>query len=152
MDKMRILLIDDSRADCANLSRTLARFEIDHAVSIESGLELLKAERYDLLLIDVRMPSTDKAYAVLPKQIFNELPVIVITGGENDTELINDIIDYGAVGFLNKKISNDAELLESFINAGLNRFERRKRFQADIDDLELTKKSFNNYEKNRGVG
>ena len=55
---MRILIVEDERALCDTLSRSLKRkgYEIDACYDGDSALEWMLAEKYDLILLDLMLP------------------------------------------------------------------------------------------------
>ncbi|MEY2520464.1 MAG: two-component system, OmpR family, copper resistance phosphate regulon response regulator CusR [Verrucomicrobiota bacterium] len=58
---MRILLIEDKKKTAAFLAKGLREdgFEVEIAYDGESGLELARAGRYDLFIVDVMLPKKD---------------------------------------------------------------------------------------------
>ena len=58
---MRILIVEDERALCDTLSRSLKRkgYEIDACYDGDSALEWMLAEKYDLILLDLNLPGRD---------------------------------------------------------------------------------------------
>src|SRR5437667_9659856 len=58
---MRILLIEDERKTAAFLTKGLREggFKVDVARDGETGLELARASKFDLLIVDVMLPKKD---------------------------------------------------------------------------------------------
>jgi DNA-binding response OmpR family regulator len=90
MTKKRILFIDDRpehlRQPLVRLQ--LAGYEVDEAGSGAAGLERLRAEPYDLLILDAELPQED-GWGVL-KEVradpdLAELKVIVFMAGQGET-------------------------------------------------------------------
>jgi DNA-binding response OmpR family regulator len=90
MTKKRILFIDDRpehlRQPVVRLQ--LAGYEVDEAGSGVAGLERLRAEPYDLLILDAELPQED-GWGVL-KEVradpdLSDLKVIVFMAGQGET-------------------------------------------------------------------
>ena len=58
---MRILIVEDERALCDMLAKSLKRkgYETDVCYDGESALEWMLAEKYDLILLDLNLPGRD---------------------------------------------------------------------------------------------
>ena len=58
---MHLLVIEDERALCETIVRSLRRlaYSVDYCYDGEKALELLSVERYDLVLLDLNLPGKD---------------------------------------------------------------------------------------------
>ena len=58
---MHLLVIEDERALCETIVRSLRRqaYSVDCCYDGEKALELLGVERYDLVLLDLNLPGKD---------------------------------------------------------------------------------------------
>ena len=58
---MHLLIVEDERALCDTIVRSLRRsaYSVDCCYDGEQALELLGAERYDLVLLDLNLPKKD---------------------------------------------------------------------------------------------
>ena len=58
---MHLLVIEDERALCETIVRSLRRlaYSVDYCYDGEKALALLGAERYDLVLLDLNLPKKD---------------------------------------------------------------------------------------------
>jgi two-component system, NtrC family, nitrogen regulation response regulator NtrX len=111
--KARILIIDDDANTLASLARAfrLAGHEASVCDNAGRGLELAKAEPYDLILSDVVMPGRD-GIALL--EDLNNLAVmspVVMMSGQASIEMAVRATRLGAVDFLEKPISTEKLLL-----------------------------------------
>jgi two-component system copper resistance phosphate regulon response regulator CusR len=108
----RILLVDDEQAIRSSLGRALAAegHTIDFAASGSDGLRLALTESYDLIILDLVMPSTD-GRAVL-RQLLHDRPtqVIMVLSCLADVRTKVDCLELGARDYLTKPFSLD-ELL-----------------------------------------
>ena len=58
---MHLLVIEDERALCETIVRSLRRlaYSVDYCYDGDKALELLGVERYDLVLLDLNLPGKD---------------------------------------------------------------------------------------------
>ncbi len=107
-----ILLADDSEFFRIKVSQILkgAGHRVEFAGNGEEVIERLEegAERFDLLILDLQMPEVD-GFGVLRwmKQhgLTQRLPVLVITGAYESSEVIEEVRDLGAAGYITKGVS-----------------------------------------------
>jgi DNA-binding response OmpR family regulator len=130
-DPASILVVDDDRLNRMVLSRDLER-EGHRVVTVEDGgrgLEALRAEPFDVVLLDVLMPELD-GYETLAEierdDRLRHVPVIMVSALE-DIESVVRCIEMGAADYLPKPY--DPVLLRARINGCLT----KKR----LHDLEL---------------
>jgi two-component system, OmpR family, response regulator len=109
---MRILLIEDDElvADAVVRGLSLSGFTVDHAGSAESGRAALRAEHFDLAVLDVGLPGVDglTLLAELRSQ-GKAMPVLVLTARDRLSDKIR-AFDLGADDFLMKPFEQ-AELV-----------------------------------------
>ncbi len=110
----RVLCIDDSRLNRAVIIKTLSEInlEVDEAEDGLQGLDLLRKNKYDLILLDIIMPNLD-GFGFLSsfKNITGDLfiPVILMTGSDDLNSKIKGL-SIGADDYLIKPL-NEKELL-----------------------------------------
>jgi len=78
-----ILVIDDEPVVCNSLRRILGRrgHRVDQALVPDEGLEKIGANKYDLVLLDLRMPGKDGLEVLSTiKQRWPATKVIIVTG------------------------------------------------------------------------
>ncbi len=101
---MKILIIDDEKAICNTLKEILnyEKYEVDIANDGEEGVRKAKAEMFDLVLCDIKMPKMDglEVLAML-QQINPEMPVVMISG-HGTIETAVDAIRKGAYDYISK--------------------------------------------------
>jgi len=89
----RVLLVDDDPLVCDSIRRLL---EFDHHKVIvvpnaTDALELVKKETFDLVIVDYLMPiMKGDQLAVVLKQRFPNLPILMITADAEKVELSSD--------------------------------------------------------------
>ena len=103
---MHILVVDDE----PNMLRTLADifrdegFDVTTASSGEQAVEMSAAKRYDVVLMDVRMPGIDGVEAFRKiREIRPSVPVVMMSAYSVD-HLMNDALREGVVAFLQKPL------------------------------------------------
>lgn len=100
----KILVIDDERAIRNTLKDILSfeGFEIEEADDGAAGLELIKANDYDCILCDVKMPKMDGIEVLdKTKELKPDVPFVVISGHGN-IETAVDAVKKGAFDFISK--------------------------------------------------
>ncbi len=102
----KLLAIDDEQAIRESLKEILEyeKYEVDLAAEGEEGLELFRNNKYEAVLLDIKMPSMD-GIEVLEKlnNISPDVPVIMISGhGSIDTAV--ESIKKGAYDFIQKPL------------------------------------------------
>jgi DNA-binding NarL/FixJ family response regulator len=107
-DRIRILIIDDHAVVRKGLAMVL-RLEKDLEVVGEAGdgrtgLELARADRPDLVLLDLIMPGMDgQEVALTLREFLPEIKIIILTGTEVD-ERVFDLLAAGVEGYVLKNI------------------------------------------------
>lgn len=106
----KILTIDDSSAIRMAVVRAFAPFdcELTEAANGEEGLELLKRDRPDLILLDLKMPVMDGAEMLVKLKSDPELrtiPVLMLTA-ESGRENVLRIAKLGVRDYLMKPFAD----------------------------------------------
>ncbi len=106
---MNILLVDDDQdiADHIVLGLNGFGYNVDHVLSGEKVLELIKKNTYDLVLLDWNMPGMtglDVLVEIRESYLPSELPVIMVTS-MNETEKIVYALDQGCNDYITKPIT-----------------------------------------------
>jgi len=113
-DQMKILVVDDSLDNTKLLTQILEdHYQVDAVNSGEECLDLVKKERYDLILLDVMMPNMN-GYEVLKQLVMNQetalIPVIFLSAKYKDSDRIVKGLELGAFDYITKPIDEE-ELL-----------------------------------------
>ena len=125
LEVFRVLLIEDNPGYSEVIQIMLekvrgARFDVVSAKRLSDGLQLLRDESVDVILIDLKLPDSqgidtfDKIHAQTP-----DLPIIVLTVTDNDAMAL-EAIQKGAQDYLVKE-RVDGKLLEHSIRYGIER-------------------------------
>src|SRR5580700_2373193 len=127
-----ILVVDDEPQIRRVMRTTLVAqgYEVSDARTGEAALELVRSERYDLVLLDVNMPGISGIQTCREIRLGSDLPIIMVTvrGAERDKV---QALDAGADGYLTKPFSV-SELL-----ARIRAVLRRTSFPAGMEDKRL---------------
>lgn len=111
--RKRALVVDDEPSSRLNIRDLLSleRFSVDEAGDGLAGLELIRRNSYDVVLLDIRMPKMDGLTMLKNiKQLQPMLPVIVFTAfGSSDRAI--EAMKSGAFDYLTKPFDID-ELVE----------------------------------------
>ena len=102
----KILIIDDERPIRSTLKEILEfeMFQVDDAEDGKAGFDLIKKNKYKLILCDIKMPKMD-GMEVLEKSISEgiDIPFIMISGHGN-VETAVEAIKKGAYDFIQKPL------------------------------------------------
>ena len=130
--RARLLIVDDNKVNRLLLARTLEL----HGHSVASaengrvGLEMLRRERFDLVLLDMEMPEMN-GFEVLEQLVndlqLRDLPVIVTSSLEGMDSVVR-CIELGAEDYLPKPVN--PVLLKARINASLEKKRLRDQQKA----------------------
>ncbi len=92
MEKSKRILLADDDPDFIEINRTVlesAGYEIDAAYTSSEALDKLRAEKYDLLIVDLMMEERDSGFAVTYaiREDVNlcQLPILMLTSAEEKT-------------------------------------------------------------------
>lgn len=127
-----LLVVDDNKVNRLLLTRSLEQqgHKVTTAENGRVGLELLRRESFDLLLLDIEMPEMD-GFQVLEQMTadpaLNDLPVIVTSSLEGVENVVR-CIELGAEDYLSKPVN--PVLLKARINASLEK--KRLRDQLKV--------------------
>ncbi len=111
--KAHLLVIDDDPNTLASLARAfrLAGHEATVCDSATRAFELIKAQRFDLILSDVVMPGKDGLSLLEDLKAAGVATPVVMISGQANVEMAVRATRLGAVDFLEKPISSDKLLV-----------------------------------------
>ncbi len=103
----RVLVLTDDPADAQALNEVLCKardgpFEIEWLRKLSAGLERIRAEDIDAILVDLSLPDSngiatfDRLFAAVP-----HIPIMTLSKGEEDSLAI-EAVQRGAQGYLSK--------------------------------------------------
>lgn len=104
MNKKSILIVDDDleiREALGNIVQSL-EYECEIAENGQNALHLIRQDKFDLIISDIRMPGMDGLELLREVQRTNDdIPFIMITGCSKEYSF-DDVIEAGASDFMNK--------------------------------------------------
>ncbi len=110
--KKSIIVIDDDKSILRTFTRILQKsgYEIDVAETGKEALEKTKNKKYDLALIDIRLPDVDGTDLLVKMQETNRNAIKIMITGFPSLETGVKALDEGADAFLVKPVKPE-ELL-----------------------------------------
>jgi len=127
--KAHLLIVDDEANTLASLSRAfrLAGHEATVCDNAAKGLELAKAQTFDVILSDVVMPGKDGLSLLEDLKTQGVTTPVVMMSGQAHIEMAIRATRLGAIDFLEKPISTDKLLLTVENALKLKRLESENR-------------------------
>jgi len=132
-EEFRVLVVDDEESVCTSIAALLNSRGYDAvcALSGEVALQHLKAEYFDVMLCDVRMPGMSGLEVLTAAlDIVPGIPVLMLSGA-SDVSTARDALHRGAMDFLVKPIELDE------LNRSVSAAARRRRSLAASENAEL---------------
>ena len=101
---MHLLVIEDERALCETIVRSLRRlaYSVDYCYDGEKALELLGVERYDLVLLDLNLPGKDGMTVLRTLRQTDRETRVLILSARGEVEDKVEGLDAGANDYLAK--------------------------------------------------
>ena len=105
---MNVLLVDDNPIITTMVSEFLKEKGIDSVVTNDprDGLERIKKEKYDLVLLDIHMPGfygTEIIQELENENILKDKKIIIFSGADLTTEQIDNLLKKNGIKDLLKK-------------------------------------------------
>ena len=108
MKRQSVMIVDDTPANIELLSESLGdEYELVFATSGADALELIRADKPDLLLLDVMMPGMDgyQLCSILKSDpATRDIPVIFVTAMCQEEDEIKGL-ELGAIDYVTRPIS-----------------------------------------------
>lgn len=121
----KILIIDDDKIFSKILKDGLTKGSVKHEVTVahdgEEGLEKVKQERPDLIILDMMMPKVGGIEFLKKMKLFNITPQIPVIVGSQlmDVEKISESVELGVKGYIVKSdfsLDNIIKQVENILN------------------------------------
>ena len=104
----KILVAEDNDSNFILMSYILKKYyQFDRAKNGQEAVEMVDKEKYDIVLMDIKMPIMDGLEATKAiKEKQPDLPIVALTANafDSDRQLA---IDAGCADFLSKPVSSD---------------------------------------------
>jgi two-component system nitrogen regulation response regulator NtrX len=107
--KSRVLVIDDESAirDSLKMILEYEDYQFVGAASGQEALDVIRRERPDIVLLDIKMPGMDGMEVLRKIRALDEgLPIVMISGHGNTATAV-EAIRSGAIDFLDKPLSSE---------------------------------------------
>lgn len=133
----KILVIDDERGPRESLRMVLKfDYELFLADRVDGGIEFLRDERPDLVIMDIRMPEKNGIEGLQEiREIDPNVSIIMLTG-YGDLETAQQAIRYGANDYLQKPF--DANDIQEVVKKYVDRsklFARKRQAQEELQKM-----------------
>ena len=101
---MRILVVEDERALCETIVRSLRRlaYSVDPCYDGDTAIDLLGSERYDLVLLDLNLPKLDGMSVLRTLRQTDRETRVLILSARGEVEDKVEGLDAGANDYLAK--------------------------------------------------
>lgn len=146
---MRILVVEDERALCETIVRSLRRlaYSVDPCYDGDTAIDLLGSERYDLVLLDLNLPEVSGFQICRDIKRRSALPVLVLTSRDQMRDEVH-ALELGADEYLTKPYRR--ERLLARIGNVLKRYEGRPNLLEGADFL-LDRQTYTLFIHNQSV-
>jgi len=137
-----LLVVDDNQMNRDMLSRRLKQHNHTVAIAVNGrqALEMVRAEKFDLVLLDIMMPEVN-GYEVLEQlkadETLRHIPVIMVSAVDELDSVVR-CIEMGAEDYLPKPFNQ--VLLKARVNASLEKKRLRDQEQAHLRTIAEEKK------------
>lgn len=135
MKKSKLLVIDDERNTREGLAKAFQdKYDMHLAASGEKGLEIIKNEHIDVVLVDLRMPAMDGMTFIKKVNALPDPPLVILFTAYGTIQIADEALKHGAYDYLTKPLKLDN--LEMVIERGLNARQLREeneRFREELD-------------------
>jgi response regulator RpfG family c-di-GMP phosphodiesterase len=116
ISRKKILIVDDEASVGTILGRILKKINLDFAIaaSAEEARLIFKAEFFDLILCDIRMPG--ESGIDLIQFVIAEYPdtAVIIVSGVDDPEIVEKALKIGAYGYIIKPFKVSEVIINVF--------------------------------------
>jgi DNA-binding NarL/FixJ family response regulator len=112
----KVLIVEDEKVlnEAYELVLKKEGYDVSTALNGEEALEQVKKTKFDLILLDLRMPKVDGVEFLKrssPPKNFPSTKIIVFSNYDDQKE-VNDAIKYGATRYILKAWSSPSELIK----------------------------------------
>lgn len=137
-DNSKILLVDDDAKNLQVAMSILKEYNVIYAQSGHKALELLETNAFDLILLDVVMPTLD-GYEVCQKikadDRFKNIPIIFLTVKDDKNDIVKGF-EHGAVDYITKPFFSEVLLKRVELHLSLSHaLKDLKVMNTNLNDL-----------------
>ncbi len=130
--QLRILIVDDEDIDRMAMRRMLEKTGLNitlrEADCAAEAFELVSKERFDCVLLDYHLPDLDGGgiFEFIESKQQEKAPAVVFVSGENNEGLARELIENGAVDFIDKDDLSAVGLKRAVLFAMARRLRQRQ--------------------------
>lgn len=132
---MRVLIADDEaviRMGLRTMLEDKGHRVVAAATDGASAIEMMRTERPDVVLMDIKMPGMDGLTAARKIMLERPTPVVMLTA-YSQRELVNEAREASVFGYLVKPVKE--ELLDATLDLAVTRFKEWQKLQRQVRDL-----------------
>jgi DNA-binding response OmpR family regulator len=132
----RILIIDDDETNRLMISKMLQKvgFEVIVAENGGLGVDIMRKEKFDLVLLDQMMPDMNgiETFETMKKNFFMDRPPVIMMTAQDSANLAVSFIKSGGVDFITKPVDIKVLLLkmQEALKVGQLRKELRRKAEG----------------------
>jgi len=125
----KILIIEDELETSKYLSKALKEegFFVECAENGTIGIDMLKANKFDLIVLDLKMPGKSGDEVLQEIRTIDPLISVVVYTNYTETPVMQKLMNLGVDGFLKKGASADLWGTVEFIKSKFNPLDEEKR-------------------------
>jgi DNA-binding response OmpR family regulator len=99
-----MLCVDDSEELRRSLMQqfTMEDFDVDTADDGDVALEKIKANQYDIVLMDLKMPRMDGKAVLVEMKKLSKYPYVIMLTGVDDLSVAHECVKLGAKDYVQK--------------------------------------------------
>ncbi len=122
IEKLRILLIEDSRSEAAIVKALLSqvdggKLQLNTASTFADAELALRVKKYDAVLLDLGLPDSEGANSIATlNKDFPELPIVILSGRDDEVAVLRSL-KYGAEAFLSKNQTSADDIWQALMSA-----------------------------------
>lgn len=137
----KILIVEDEKkiARIMELEITHAGYEVEVVYNGKEGIEKVKENNFDLLILDIMLPGLDGIEVCNKIRSFSDIPIIMVTAKDSTQDKVNGL-DTGADDYITKPF--EAEELMARIRAQLRRKKDTEENILKIANLKIDKEKY----------
>ena len=137
----KILIVEDEKkiARIMELEITHAGYEVEVVYNGKEGIEKVKENNFDLLILDIMLPGLDGIEVCNKIRNFSDIPIIMVTAKDSTQDKVNGL-DTGADDYITKPF--EAEELMARIRAQLRRKKDNEENILKIANLKIDKEKY----------
>ena len=136
----KVLVVDDEKLIVKGVSFSLEQdgMEVDCAYDGEEALEKIRANTYDIILLDIMLPKLDGFQVCQQVREFSDVPILMLTAKGDDMDKILGL-EYGADDYITKPLNIlEVKARIKAITRRTGKAAKQKKDESVINVLDMT--------------